>query len=135
MTFFWSEADRRLIRHAAGFMRQTLEAAGRAGRLGGSGHGAPDGWLPDGSRIPRRAWSTPMDAAGNRQRVSNWLNTIISNVVRNELRRLSRCRFVYTPAAEDPVPWGRHHPIDVPSFNRAPDEDIYITEVGCAAER
>jgi RNA polymerase sigma factor (sigma-70 family) len=66
------------------------------------------------------------------QPVSNWLNTIISNVLKNELRRLSRCRLVYTPAAEDPIAWGAHHPIDVPSFNRAPDEDVYIQEVGRA---
>jgi hypothetical protein len=31
--------------------------------------------------------------------------------------------------------WGPHHPIDVLSFNRAPDEDVYITEVGCARDR
>lgn len=68
----------------------------------------------------------------SREPVSNWLNTIISNVVRNELRRLSRCRLLYTPTAEDPVAWGPHHPIDVPSFNRAPDEDVYIGEVGRA---
>ena len=66
------------------------------------------------------------------QPVSNWLNTIISNVARNELRRVSRCRLVYTPSAEDPVAWGPHHPIDVPSFNRMPDEDLYIGEVGRA---
>ncbi len=66
------------------------------------------------------------------QPVSNWLNTIISNVLRNELRRLSRCRLVYTSGAEDPVAWGPHHPIDVPSFNRPPDEDAYIGELGRA---
>jgi DNA-directed RNA polymerase specialized sigma24 family protein len=73
-----------------------------------------------------------IDSFDKSQPVSNWLNTIISNVVRNELRRLSRCRLVYTPSAEDPVAWGPHHPIDVPSFNRMPDEDLYIGEVGRA---
>jgi RNA polymerase sigma factor (sigma-70 family) len=73
-----------------------------------------------------------VDRFDSRQPVSNWLNTIISNVLKNELRRLSRCRLVYTPAAEDPVAWGPHHPITVPSFNRAPDEDVYIREVGRA---
>jgi choline dehydrogenase-like flavoprotein len=77
VTFSWSEADRRLIRHAAGFMRQTLEAAGgrevweeedTAHLMGGCRMGAdpaesvvdadgrsweiPNLWICDGSLFP-----------------------------------------------------------------------------------
>lgn len=77
VTFSWSEADRRLIRHAAGFMRQTLEAAGgrdvweeadTAHLMGGCRMGAdpaesvvdadgrsweiPNLWVCDGSLFP-----------------------------------------------------------------------------------
>jgi DNA-directed RNA polymerase specialized sigma24 family protein len=66
------------------------------------------------------------------QAVSTWLNRIISTVARDELRRLACCPLVYTPAAEDPAAWGPHHPIDVPSFNRSPDEDVFLSEGGPA---